>query len=184
MSVVEVEVIAATDGLFPLLGVQPALGRLFGPADDLPESPRTVVLGHAYWQARFGGSREVVGETMRIDGEPFTSYIYPEDQKKPVLYPILTAKGTAVTRGYPLAPRANERVDHPHHIGLWFNYGDVNGLDFWNNDKSVAAARAARMGTIRHKRIVLEPLNPEFEPWELEEGSECRILGEFIRVLD
>jgi predicted permease len=67
----EVEVIAATDGLFPLLGVQPALGRLFGPADDLPESPRTVVLGHDYWQSRFGGSREVVGETMRIDGEPW-----------------------------------------------------------------------------------------------------------------
>lgn len=91
---------------------------------------------------------------IRVDGEPFTSYIYPEDQKKPVLYPILTAKGTEVTRGYPLAPRASERVDHPHHIGLWFNYGDVNGLDFWNNDKSVAPARAAKMGTIRHKRIV------------------------------
>jgi len=67
----EVEAIWVTDGLFPLLGVQPALGRLFGPADDLPESPRTVVLGHAYWQAHFGGSREVIGELLRIDGEPW-----------------------------------------------------------------------------------------------------------------
>ncbi len=105
------------------------------------------------------GTEVVANEAARrvdisIDGEPFTSYIYPEDQKKPVLFPINTAKGTPVTRGYPLAPRAGERVDHPHHIGLWFNHGDVNGLDFWNNDKSLSAARAAKMGTIRHTRIV------------------------------
>lgn len=61
----EVEAIVSTAGLFSLLGVQPALGRLFSPADELPESPRTVVLAHAYWQTRFGGSREVVGSTGR-----------------------------------------------------------------------------------------------------------------------
>jgi len=38
--------------------------------------------------------------------------------------------------------------------------------------------------SFRHRRIVLEPLNPEFEPWELAEGEDCRVIGEFIRVLD
>jgi hypothetical protein len=65
-----------------------------------------------------------------------------------VLYPLRAASGTVVTRGWPLAPRAGERVDHPHHVGLWFNHADVNGLDFWNNSSAIPAAQAGRMGTI------------------------------------
>ena len=91
---------------------------------------------------------------VTIDGKPFTSYIYPDVLKKPVLYPIRTANGALVTRGFPLDPRPGERVDHPHHVGLWFNHGDVNGLDFWNNSTDIPADRAPKMGTIRHKRIV------------------------------
>jgi hypothetical protein len=49
------------------------------------------------------------------------------------LYPLIADGGITVTRGYPLEPRPGERVDHPHHAGLWFNYGEVNGFDFWNN---------------------------------------------------
>ena len=89
-----------------------------------------------------------------IDGQPFTSYIYPTSLKKPVLYPLRTARGTAVTRGFPLEPRAGERVDHPHHAGLWFQHGDVNGLDFWNNSDEIGPDRAPKMGTILHRRVV------------------------------
>src|SRR5690606_28605643 len=67
---------------------------------------------------------------ITIDGKPFTSYIYPDELMKPVLYPIRTSTGTLITRGWPMEPRPGERVDHPHHVGLWFNYGDVNNLDF------------------------------------------------------
>jgi hypothetical protein len=88
-----------------------------------------------------------------VDGQPFTSYIFPNTIKKPTLYPIRTSSGKAVTRGFPLDPTPGERVDHPHHVGLWFNYGDVNGLDFWNNSDAIAAADAPRMGTIRHRTI-------------------------------
>ena len=59
-----------------------------------------------------------------------------------------------MTRGFPLEPRKGERVDHPHHVGLWFNYGDVNGLDFWNNSDAIPADQAPKMGTILHKRVV------------------------------
>jgi hypothetical protein len=72
---------------------------------------------------------------------------------KPVLYPIRTARGTLVTRGFPLDPRPGERVDHPHHVGLWFNYGDVNGIDFWNNAEGLPPDRAAKMGTIVHRAV-------------------------------
>ena len=88
-----------------------------------------------------------------IGGELFTSYIYPKSIDKPVLYPIKTAQGTIITRGFPLVPRQGERIDHPHHVGLWFNYGDVNGLDFWNNSDAVPAEEKAHYGTIFHKEI-------------------------------
>ena len=88
-----------------------------------------------------------------VGGKPFTSYIWPTTLKKPVLYPLIAANGTVVTRGYPLEPRPGERVDHPHHAGLWFNYGDVNGLDFWNNSDAIRPAQASKMGTIVHQSI-------------------------------
>jgi hypothetical protein len=90
---------------------------------------------------------------VTIDGQPFTAYVWPTTLKKPVLYPIRTAKGTLVTRGFPLDPRPGERVDHPHHVGLWFNYGDVNGIDFWNNSDAIAEEQRPKMGTIVHKAI-------------------------------
>ena len=91
---------------------------------------------------------------ITIDGLPFTSYIWPATLKKPVLYPILDADGVTVTRGYPLEPRPGERTDHPHHAGLWFNYSNVNGFDFWNNSEAIPAARAPKMGAIAFDRIV------------------------------
>ncbi len=90
---------------------------------------------------------------VMIDGAAFTSYIYPATIMKPVLYPLRTARGTLVTRGFPLAPRPGEREDHPHHVGLWFNYGNVNGLDFWNNSLAVAPEQRDRSGTIRHRQV-------------------------------
>lgn len=92
--------------------------------------------------------------TITVDGKPFTSYIWPTEVKKPVLYPIIDADGFTVTRGYPLDPRPGERTDHPHHVGLWFNYSNVNGFDFWNNSDAIPAARRPKMGTIVFKKIV------------------------------
>ncbi len=91
---------------------------------------------------------------VAIGGRPFTSYVWPERVKKPVLDPIRAASGTIVTRGWPLNPRPGERVDHPHHVGLWLNHESVNGVDFWNNSDAMKPADAAKMGTIFHKRIV------------------------------
>ena len=81
---------------------------------------------------------------ITIGGQPFTSYIWPTTIKKPVLYPLRTAKGVVVTRGFPLDPRPGERVDHPHHVGLWFNYGNVNGYDFWNNSDAIPRPSGGR----------------------------------------
>ena len=88
-----------------------------------------------------------------VDGELFTSYIWPDNLKKPVLYPVKTAGGAFITRKFPLEARAGESVDHPHQVGFWFNYGDVNGVDFWNNSIYRTPAERAKMGTIVHRKI-------------------------------
>ncbi len=91
---------------------------------------------------------------VTVDGTPFTSYVWPTSLKKPVLFPLIASNGVTVTRGYPLAPRDKERVDHPHHAGMWFNYGNVNGFDFWNNSDAIPEAQRPKMGSIRQERIV------------------------------
>jgi methane monooxygenase PmoA-like len=91
---------------------------------------------------------------VSVDGAPFTSYIWPTKLAKPVLYPLRTAKGAIVTRGYPLEPRPGERVDHPHHAGMWLNYENVNGIDFWNNSEAIKPQDAPKMGTIQQRAIV------------------------------
>ena len=107
---------------------------------------------------------------VSIDGQPFTSYIWPDKQAKPVLYPLRTAKGTIITRGYPLEPRPGERVDHPHQVGLWLDYESVNGIDFWNNSEAIKPRDAPKMGTIRQRSIVSAKGGPDDGVLEVEAG--------------
>lgn len=96
-----------------------------------------------------------------VNGLPFTSYIFPHALKKPVLFPLRTARGTVVTRGFPLEPQSGERVDHPHQVGLWFNHGDVNGVDFWNNSTVRSPMEASKMGTIFHRKVIRAKDGPD-----------------------
>jgi len=91
---------------------------------------------------------------VMANGKLFTSYRYPSDLEKPFLFPVYAPNGSVLTRGYPLEPRKGERVDHPHHIGLWFNHGNVNGLDFWNNSSAIPAGKKDAYGHIVVKQIV------------------------------
>jgi len=94
-----------------------------------------------------------------VGGKLFTAFIYPDNMEKQSLYPIASASGKLITRGYPLDPRPFERTDHPHHVGLWLNFGDVNGLDFWNNSFAIKPADKPKYGTVKFKKIVSE--NPK-----------------------
>jgi len=100
---------------------------------------------------------KVMEEEQRVEvfigGELFTAYRYDTDLEKTVLFPVNAPGGITLTRGYPLESRAKERIDHPHHLGLWFNYGDVNGMDFWNNSSAVPEERKGHYGRILHGKI-------------------------------
>ena len=67
----QVDTLAVTDAILPLLGIQPLHGRLFVPDDDLPHHPRTVILTYGYWQRRFGGDPAAVGRNLTINGRPY-----------------------------------------------------------------------------------------------------------------
>lgn len=58
--------------LFPLLQVQPVVGRTFTPADSAPGAPRVVLLGDALWRLRYGADPGIVGRSIRLDLRPVT----------------------------------------------------------------------------------------------------------------
>ena len=86
-----------------------------------------------------------------VDGKYFTSYCWPVNVYKPILYPVLTSAGTEITRGFPLKPRQGERNDHIHQVGIWLNYGNVNGLDFWGNGHR--GVKEPNGGEVKHLSI-------------------------------
>lgn len=104
----------------------------------------TAVLAAAFLLAGAASSGELPVEVRRVDREqrvdiliggiPFTSYHYGESfQDKPVFYPVLTPSQKMVNRGFPLRKDIpGESQDHPHQQSVFFAYGNVNGIDYWN----------------------------------------------------
>jgi hypothetical protein len=92
------------------------------------------------------------GETVRlkrrgnevavlIGGKPFTTYYFGPEAPKPYLHPLHSAQGIVVTRGFPMRKDIpGESTDHPHHRGMYFAHGDVNGVDFWTEAESAEKA--------------------------------------------
>jgi macrolide transport system ATP-binding/permease protein len=64
--------VRVSDGFFHTLGITPMLGRDFYAGEDLPAAPRTVILSYATWQNRYGGRKDVAGETVILSGIPYT----------------------------------------------------------------------------------------------------------------
>lgn len=67
-----------------------------------------------------------------IGGRPFTSYYFGVAAAKPYLFPLRSALGTIVTRGFPMVTDIpGEDHDEPHQRAMYFGHGDINGFDFW-----------------------------------------------------
>jgi putative ABC transport system permease protein len=69
---IEVARSIATATFFSVLGVPPALGRVYTPEEDVPNGPQMVVLSHRLWERQFGARRDVLGSRLTLDGRPFT----------------------------------------------------------------------------------------------------------------
>jgi hypothetical protein len=82
--------------------------------------------------------------SVTVGGELFTNYLYSDDLKKPCIYPVRSPFGTGVTRAFPLEERKDDSKDHPHHRSIWSCWGDVNGVDFWEEHSD-------HYGTVKHR---------------------------------
>ena len=88
-----------TPGSFPLLRVDPVLGRTFAEDEVKPDAPQVILLGYDVWQNRFGGESDAVGREIRVNGATTTiigvmpeGFVYPQDQEvwMPIRYDPLT----------------------------------------------------------------------------------------------
>lgn len=66
----QVRALDVTDGLLPVLGISPMLGRVFNHAEVTTGGPDSVILTYGYWQAKFGSDRNIIGRTITADGKP------------------------------------------------------------------------------------------------------------------
>jgi predicted permease len=64
--------VGATANLLPLVGVAPALGRVFNTEEDQPGHSHFALLSYALWQSQFGSDPNIVNKSIRLDGEPYT----------------------------------------------------------------------------------------------------------------
>lgn len=71
---------------------------------------------------------------IRINNELFTRYDTHTGPNKPYFYPMFAPGNKRIVRRYPFEMVAGETHDHPHHRGLWFTHGAVNGVDYWSEE--------------------------------------------------
>ncbi len=99
-----------SSGFFPALGIQPALGRLFSADEDRPGQNQVVLLDHYFWLRRFAGDTNIVGRTLRLDGEAVTVVgVMPARA-----HDSLFAPGTALWR--PIGFTDDQRRQRGHHF--------------------------------------------------------------------
>ena len=103
-------------------------------------SPRYVLLSFALGLAPLSAQTVTLkptdtGMRVEIDGQLFTEYV-TQNTPRPFLYPVIGAGGESVTRNFPMRTDVlKEKKDHKHHRSIWFGHGNVNGTDFWSEDK-------------------------------------------------
>src|SRR5262245_35412275 len=105
-------VVQVTSAVFPLLGVQPALGRVFLLDEDMPGKPLTVVLTHDFWQRRFGGDPKIIGREVNLSGNNYTIVgVVPKDFS--LDYEVMPTVGGMVRPELLLPlPLSAERMNH------------------------------------------------------------------------
>jgi Methane oxygenase PmoA len=89
------------------------------------------------------------GLRVEVDGQLFTEYV-TKDVPRPFFYPVIGAAGENIVRNFPMkAGVPGEPQDHPHHKGLWFTHGSVNGVDFWSEVKDFGKQRHMGFGEVK-----------------------------------
>ncbi len=94
--------------------------------------------------------------SIAINGQPFSDFYLGACCGKPFLAPLRTSSGLIVSRKYPMERVEGESSDHPHHRGMWIGYGNVNHVNFWENDPN---SRTSGANPSTKGLVVLEHLD-------------------------
>ncbi len=115
---------------------------------------------------RIGTHTEVL-----IGGQPLGTYVVGPEAPKPYFYLMRSAQGTILTRGYPMVKDIpGEDHDHPHHRGMYFAHGDINGVDFWGEGRPGKAQQTAK-GVYYRTSEELPHGRTEFRKFEEAQGG-------------
>ena len=96
---------------------------------------------------------------ISVDGKPFSTLYLGRDYPKPFLSPLMSASGEQVTRHYPMEKVAGESSDHQHHRGLFTGYGEINGLNFWENEFQYTSGKPKNFDPAKNGLIVLKKID-------------------------
>ncbi len=96
-----VEAIAMTSNLPAVVGIQPVVGRVFTPEEDIPNGPKVVMVGYDLWRQRYGGDPQLINRLIRIDGESYTVVgILPREFRFPLEFQGRSTAQVVVPIGY------------------------------------------------------------------------------------
>ena len=96
---------------------------------------------------------------IAVNGQPFSDFYFGANDPKPFLAPLRTTGGLVVTRKYPMQNVEGESRDHQHHRGLFIGYGEINGLNFWENEFKYQSNAPKNFDPAKNGRIVLRKLD-------------------------
>jgi putative ABC transport system permease protein len=103
-----------TDDFFKIIGVSPILGRDFTPEDNKPGAEKVLLLSYEAWQRDFGGEKNIVGESVRVNGKTATVIgVMPPNFK----FPVAEQLWLAFYNEFPLKPRDDRSATSPAIIG-------------------------------------------------------------------
>ena len=147
-----------SDGFFHTLGVQPLLGRDFRPGEDKPGVAKIAMLSYGTWMTRFGGRRDVIGETVGLSGDPYTIVgVLPQN--------------------FVFAPRANAE--------LWTPLGDKGECEQRRSCHNLYAVGRLRDGvTVEMARADMQRIAAQLEIQypgsNQDQGAHVQLLSELI----
>jgi len=85
---------------------------------------------------------------INLDSQPFAEYVFT-NTSRPYCYPVYAPGQLLITRNWPMKDVPGESHDHPHHKGLWFAHGAVNGIDFWSEQPGAGKTVHQRFTSIK-----------------------------------
>lgn len=142
-----------TQNLLPLLGVEPLLGRVFAKGEDREGANHEVVLSYALWQRRFNGSRNAIGQQIRLDGEPYAVVgVMPEGFKFAPFWAVHTELWA------PAALEADRHERGGNHLRVFARLKPGVTLEQARADMAGVTGRLEKQYPESNKNVMVTPL--------------------------